>query len=56
MAQHLANAKQKPQTALESLQLQKEVENHIIVRDLPILSTEKTLKNAAKTFADYMNG
>jgi hypothetical protein len=56
MAQHMANAKNKPQTPQESIQLQKEVEDHIIDRDLPILSTEKTLKNAAKTFADFMGG
>ena len=56
MAQHVANAKTKPQTPQESLQLQKEVEDHIIDRNLPILSTEKTLKNAAKAFADFMGG
>ena len=56
MTQHIANAKQKPQTAQESLQLQKDVEDHIIDRDLPILSTEKKLKNAAQAFGDYMNG
>ncbi len=56
MGQHIANAKQKPQTAQESLQLQKDVEDHIINRDLPILSTEKKLKKAAQAFGDYMNG
>ena len=55
MTQHMANAKYKPETALDYLQLQKEVEDHIIGRDLPILSTEKTLKNAAKIVADFMN-
>jgi len=33
MAQHIANAQQKPQTAQESLQLQKDIESHIIDRD-----------------------
>lgn len=56
MARHVTNAKHKPETAQESLQFQKEVEDHIIDRDLPLLSAEKTVKKAAKTFADYMNG
>ena len=56
MAQHVTNAQHKPQTAQESLQLQKEVEDHIIDRDFPIISTKKAVKNAAKAFADYMNG
>jgi hypothetical protein len=50
MGQHIANAKQKPQTAQESLQLQKDVEDHIIDRDLPILSSEKELKKGCSSF------
>jgi len=47
MRQHIANAKQKPQTGKESLQLQKDVENHIIDRDLPLLKAEKEVAQAA---------
>jgi len=56
MGQHMANAKQKPETAHDSLQLERDTESHIIDKDLPILSTEKKLKKAAQAFGDYMNG
>lgn len=44
MAQHTSQAEQKPKTAKDSLELQKEVEEHIIERDLPILRAECSLK------------
>ena len=55
LAQHVANSQHKPQTPQESFQLQKEIEDHIIERDFPILSTEKMIKNGVKTFFDYIN-
>jgi hypothetical protein len=56
MPKLVALAKNKPATAQEALEFQKTVENHIIDRDCPILSTEKAIKGVAKTVSDYFTG
>ena len=52
---HVNNAKHKPQTAHESLQLQKNVENHIIERDCPILYTEQQISKFGNKVFDHFS-
>lgn len=56
MGRHTGYATKKFATAHESLEFQKELENHIIQRDLPILSAEKKIKSASHSIVDYING
>ena len=55
-ARHAIGSGKKFATPYDSLHFQKEVENHIIDRDLVILSVEKTAKNALKNVVDSMIG
>lgn len=54
--QHTTGSVKKFATPSDSLNFQKELENHIIDRDLVILSAEKIAKNALKNIVDSIIG